>query len=95
MFGVEEENQEHCIYIDKLIQKMNVQVVLTALPPDLPYFIKTELSFNEEWKLFLTQSAYAKEKAKFYLSPTPKSLEDLCLQGDSIGLVKNSLRKSK
>ena len=41
MIGVEEENEDHSIYIKKLAEKMGVKLILTALSPDLPYFIKS------------------------------------------------------
>ena len=53
MMGVEEENEDHCIYIKKLAEKMNIKVMMTSISPDLPYFIRTEKSYVEEWSKFL------------------------------------------
>jgi hypothetical protein len=41
MLGVEEENEDHCIYLKKMAEKMGSRIILTALSPDMPYFIKT------------------------------------------------------
>lgn len=44
------------------------------VPPDLPFFLKTEDSFVDEWKKFLEDGNYAK-KVKFYVNPKPKTLD--------------------
>lgn len=59
MLGVDEENEDHCIYVKKIAEKMGSKVVHTALPPDMPYFIKTEHSFVQEWKKFVSDSKHA------------------------------------
>jgi hypothetical protein len=94
MLGVEEENEEHCIYVKKIAEKMRSTILFTALPPDMPYFIKTELSFGEEWEKFVTSTSYAKD-CKFYLNPTPYHINDMCLQQAQKELVRDSLNKSK
>ena len=38
---------------------MGTEIILTAIPPDMPYFIKTELSFTDEWKKFIKNPAHA------------------------------------
>lgn len=62
--------------------------------PDLPYFIKTERSYNEEWVKFISDTDYAR-KSKFYLNPQPKKLEDICLHEHHIPLVRRGLARSK
>jgi hypothetical protein len=64
------------------------------IPPNLPFFIKTENSYLDEWQKFITNADYAK-KSKFYLNPLPKTLSDICLQKHQIPLIKQGLSKSK
>ena len=64
------------------------------LPPDLPYFIKTEGSFTQEWKRFLENPDYAR-KAKFYLNPKPKKLSDICLPSHHASLVRAGMASSR
>lgn len=63
----------------KLLEKAEVKVACTMIAPDLPYFIKTEGSFIEEWKNFIRNVRGEAEQARFYLSPSPQILADLCL----------------
>lgn len=37
----------------KLIQDFEIKNIVTMIPPDLPYFIKTEQSFIAEWQKFI------------------------------------------
>lgn len=39
---------------------MDSRIIFTAIPPDMPYFIKTELSFTDEWRKFVTSPSHAK-----------------------------------
>lgn len=52
---------------------MSIKNVVTMISPDLPYFIKTEKSYLQEWSKFIANNDYAK-KCKFYLNPQPKNL---------------------
>ena len=63
------------------------------IPPNLPFFIKTERSYLEEWEKFITNTEYAR-KCKFYLNPLPKTLNDGCLNKHHIPLIKQALSKS-
>lgn len=71
LLGVEEENEDHSIYVKKMSEKMETEIMLTAMPPDMPYFIRTESAFTEEWKKFVQNSSYAKNHARFYLNSNP------------------------
>ena len=55
--------------------------------PDLPYFIKTEDSFMQEWKQFIEKPKHA-QKTKFYVNPKPKKLQDICLNSIHFSLVR-------
>ena len=39
--GINEEDEDHCLYMKRMAEKLNIKVAVTALPPDMPYFIKT------------------------------------------------------
>lgn len=69
--GVEEEDEDHSIFVKRMAEKFDCENICTALPPDMPYFIKTELPFSLEWRKFIRDSNYAKNQAKFYLNPNP------------------------
>ena len=45
--GVEEEDEDHSIFVKRTAEKFDSEIILTALPPDMPYFIKTELPFAQ------------------------------------------------
>jgi CO dehydrogenase/acetyl-CoA synthase epsilon subunit len=79
LLGVEEEDEDHALYVKKLLEKAEVKVACTMIAPDLPYFIKTEGSFIEEWKNFIRNVRGEAKQARFYLSPSPQILGDLCL----------------
>lgn len=72
--GINEENEDHCLYVKRLAEKFVTETAVTALAPDMPYFIKTEGTFLEEWKKVLMIPNYAKDKAKFYLNPVARSI---------------------
>lgn len=73
---------------------MNIKNVVTMISPDLPYFIKTQNSYIEEWNKFITNNDHAK-KCKFYVNPQPKTLSDICLNQNHITVVRNALSRSK
>ncbi len=92
LVGVNEE-EEHCLFLAKLLEELEVKNVVTMIPPDLPFFIKTENSFLTEWKKFLEDPEFAK-KTKFYVNPKPKTLEDICLHSNHFEVVRNALGRS-
>ena len=44
LIGVESE-EEHCLFLTKLMEEFEVKQLVTMVAPDMPYFIKTEGSF--------------------------------------------------
>lgn len=92
MVGVDKD-EDHCLFLNKLIQEFEIKNVVTMVPPDLPYFIKTEDSFLAEWKKFLEDNNYAR-KSKFYINPKPKNIEDICLHSHHFQLVRTALGSS-
>lgn len=78
--GIDEENEDHCIYVKRTAEKLKIKTAVTALPPDMPYFIKAEGTFMEEWKKVLMIPGYAQNHAKFYLNPVARCLEDVRLK---------------
>jgi hypothetical protein len=78
--------------VKRLIEKLEITECLTMLPPDLPFFIKSEESFEAEWRSFL---ATPSPNYKFYLNPSPKSLGDIKLERHFLPYVKQSMCRSR
>lgn len=89
-----EQDEEHSLYLARLVDEMAIKNVVTMISPDLPYFIKTERSYLEEWGKFISNNEYAR-KCKFYINPQPKTLEDICLNATHIPLVRRGLARSR
>jgi hypothetical protein len=48
-----EKDEEHSLFLSRLVDEMGVKNIVTMVSPDLPYFIKTERSYLQEWSKFL------------------------------------------
>lgn len=42
-----------------MAEKFSSKIILTAVSPDMPYFIKSETSFGDEWAKFLKSSKHS------------------------------------
>lgn len=56
------------------MKALTPKCIITQLPADHPWFVKTEKNVNAAWKKFLTTS-----EAKFLCKPRPKYLQDIIL----------------
>ena len=42
LLGVREGFEEHSLFVKKICESLKITSVVTGIPPDMPYFIRTE-----------------------------------------------------
>lgn len=60
---------------------MKPDSVITSLPCDAPYFIRTQQSYLKAWFYFLTTT---NQPYKFYVNPSPSGLQDISMSREKV-----------
>ncbi|EAS06611.1 hypothetical protein TTHERM_01074540 (macronuclear) [Tetrahymena thermophila SB210] len=80
LLGVEKRNQMHASFVHDCMVNLKPSLITTQISPDMPYFIRTKIQFDQAWSRFVK----GKFDYKFYVNPDPVSLYDIMLTSDSI-----------
>ncbi|CAK92496.1 unnamed protein product (macronuclear) [Paramecium tetraurelia] len=91
LFGVQRHNAQHSSYIYDALFNLKPQVILTDLPVDDPFFIKTEGNYTSTWKSFIEN----KLTPTFLVNPQPITLSDIHLHKNKIKWIfENNILKN-
>ncbi|CAD8046897.1 unnamed protein product [Paramecium sonneborni] len=91
LFGVQKHNAQHSSYIYDALFNLKPQVILSDIPVDDPFFIKTEGNYKQTWKSFIEN----KLTPTFLINPSPMSLSDIHLHQNKIKWIfENNLSKN-
>jgi len=80
MIGIDKRNIFHAKYINDFLEKAKPDAIYLQIPPDLPYFIKTQNSFQKSWQKFIK----GRYDYKFFVNPNPNYLADITLSKENI-----------
>lgn len=57
LIGISKNNEEHGMFVQDLVKRLDIKLLMTQIPPDWPYFIKTTEPFENAWHKFLTMKS--------------------------------------
>ncbi|CAD8046772.1 unnamed protein product [Paramecium primaurelia] len=91
LLGVQRHNAQHSTYVYDALFHLKPQVIMTDLPVDDPFFIKTESNYKQTWKSFIEN----KLTPTFLINPQPITLPDVHLHKNKVNWIfENNISKN-
>jgi hypothetical protein len=79
LVGLKRRQALHSSYLDDLLRHYRPPCIVTQLPPDLPYFLKTSTEIVPSWKAFME-----KGQGSFLVKPWPDVLSDVAMSQEKL-----------